>query len=103
MYKEEFENVVIYIICYKKEGMELIESYYDQILDKYYLYFNGYLAYKSWKHHFKDLPDITKEAKELLTLIANKYLTYELENELHYSKAKHEKLKQDIFLTNEYV
>ena len=32
MYKEKEENVEIYFICYKKREMELVESYYDEIL-----------------------------------------------------------------------
>ena len=49
MYKEKIGDMEVYFICYKKEEMELIESYYDPILNIYYWYFNCYLAYLNWK------------------------------------------------------
>ena len=54
MYKSKEENVEIYFICYKKEEMELVESYYDEVLDSHCWYFNAYLAYKHWLKNFKD-------------------------------------------------
>ena len=45
MYKEKTENVEVYFICYKKEEMELVETYYDEILNVHNWYFNAYLAY----------------------------------------------------------
>lgn len=49
MYQEKEENIEIYFICYKKDEMELVESYYDEILKTQYWYFNAYLAYKEWQ------------------------------------------------------
>ena len=51
MYKSKEENVEVYFICYKKEEMDLVESYYDEVLDIHYWYFNAYLAYKYWKNN----------------------------------------------------
>lgn len=94
MYKNKNvnENVEVYFICYKKEEMELVETYYDDILKIYYWYFNSYLAYKYWKIKFKGLK-IGKELKDLLTIAASKYLNYcVINNEYTNNKDKKEKL-----------
>ena len=75
MYKYSDDNMEMVFINYKDENMELMEFYYDPILDKNYIYINGYLAYKYWKVNFKYL-NITKIAKKLLTLSAKLYLEY---------------------------
>ena len=39
MYKSSSENVEVYFICYKKEEMELVDTYYDPVLNIHYWYF----------------------------------------------------------------
>jgi len=46
MYKEDFGDVEIFFICYKQKKMQLLEEYYDEILDVHCWYINCYLAYK---------------------------------------------------------
>ena len=89
MYQEKEENIEIYFICYKKDEMELVESYYDEILKTQYWYFNAYLAYKEWRKKFRNLK-VEKLTKQLLTLAASRYLIYKMENQ-QYKNAKEEK------------
>lgn len=94
MYKSETENIEIYFICYKKKEMELIETYYDPVLDIHSWYFNAYLAYKHWQKGFKKLKmgDI---AKKLLTIAASKYIIYSLEKENYHTRKEYEQLLKD--------
>ena len=96
MYKSKTENIEVYFICYKKE-MNLVESYYDEILDIHYWYFNAYLSYKYWKQSFKnyDLGEITKQ---LLTVGASRYILYQLENGEYKNKREYNKLTKDLAL-----
>ena len=87
MYKSKEENVEIYFICYKKEEMELVESYYDEVLDIHYWYFNAYLAYKYWLKKFRGL-NVGKLSKQLLVVAASRYLLYQIENEENKSQKK---------------
>ena len=79
MFKEKDGNVEVYFICYKKKEMGLVESYYDEILNIHYWYFNAYLAYKCWKKKFRGLK-MGRIGKMLLTVAASRYLLYMLEN-----------------------
>ena len=98
MYKNKEENVEVYFICYKKEEMDLAESYYDEILDIHYWYFNAYLAYKYWLKGFKGLKAGVL-TKRLLVVAASRYLIYILEN----GKYKTEKEKKKILKTLEKI
>ena len=70
MYKEKYKDLEIFLLCYKREDMDLIESYYDPVLQIYYLYFNAYKAYLSWKNNFEDINFDKNKAKKILTFIA---------------------------------
>ena len=95
MYKSKEENVEIYFICYKKEEMELVESYYDEVLDIHYWYFNAYLAYKHWLKNFKDLR-VGELTKELLIVAASRYLIYKMENNEFKNNREKKKITQDL-------
>lgn len=95
MCKEKEENVEIYFICYKKREMELVESYYDEILNTQYWYFNAYLAYKEWKKKFKNL-HVEKLTKDLLTLAASRYLIYQIENHKYKNAKEERKILKDL-------
>ena len=95
MYKSKEENVEVYFICYKKEEMELVESYYDEILNIHYWYFNAYLAYQYWKNHFKGL-SAGELSKKLLIVAASRYLIYMLENKEYKSSKECKILKKDL-------
>ena len=95
MYKSKEENVEIYFICYKKEEMELVESYYDEVLDSHYWYFNAYLAYKHWLKNFKDLR-VGELTKELLIVAASRYLIYKMENNEFKNNREKKKITQDL-------
>ncbi len=88
MYKNETENVEVYFICYKKEEMNLIETFYDEVLDCHYWYINSYLAYKAWQNKFKKLK-FSKMTRNLLTVAASRYLLYCLENNMYKNKKEH--------------
>lgn len=94
MYKEKNENVEVYFICYKKGEMELVETYYDEILDTHCWYFNAYLAYKHWKKGFKNL-EATDLAKNLLTVASSRYILYKLEEETISAKER-KRLTKDL-------
>lgn len=94
MYKEKIENVEVYFICYKKEEMELVETYYDEILDTHCWYFNAYLAYQYWKKGFKNL-EAGKLAKSLLTVASSRYILYKLEEETISTKER-KRLTKDL-------
>lgn len=95
MYKSKEENVEIYFICYKKEEMELVESYYDEVLDSHCWYFNAYLAYKHWLKNFKDLR-VGELTKELLIVAASRYLIYKMENNEFKNNREKKKITQDL-------
>jgi len=76
MKKEETDNVEIYIICDRKEEMDLVESYYNEKSNTHYWYFNAYLAYIEWKNNFKGIEG--ELAIALLTVAASKYLIYKI-------------------------
>lgn len=95
MYKSKEENVEIYFICYKKEEMELVESYYDEVLDIHYWYFNAYLAYKYWLRNFKDL-EVGQLTKDLLIVAASRYLIYKMENEEFENEKENKKIIKDL-------
>jgi len=99
MYKEKTENIEIYFICYKKEETNLIETYYDEILDINYWYFNAYLAYNYWKNKFKGLK-VKKLVKTILIEAASKYILYELENN---PNCDYETLHHDLNKINNYL
>ena len=95
MYKSKEENVEIYFICYKKEEMELVESYYDEVLDIHYWYFNAYLAYKYWLKKFRGMK-IGELSKQLLVVAASRYLLYCLENEEYKTERERKKITKDL-------
>lgn len=95
MYKEKYKDLEIFLLCYKREDMDLIESYYDPVLQIYYLYFNAYKAYLSWKNNFEDINFDKNKAKKILTFIANKYLLYLLENKMYSTKEDMLKIEKD--------
>lgn len=95
MYKEKEENVEVYFICYKKEEMELVETYYDEILDIHYWYFNAYKAYDLWKKKFKGLKS-GNISKMLLTVAASRYLLYKLENKAFKSDKEYKIILKDL-------
>lgn len=95
MYKFIEENVEIYIICYKKEEMKLIETYYDPVLNVHNWYFNAYLAYKHWKNNFKKLK-MGNIARQLLIVSASKYLMYLLDNELYKNQKEYLRILKDM-------
>lgn len=97
MYKSKTENVEVYFICYKKEEMELVETYYDEVLNTHYWYFNAYLAYKHWKKNFKDLK-VKDATKRLLIIAASRYLLYKIENKEYKNKREHKRLIKDLKL-----
>ncbi len=80
MYKDNTENIEIYFICYKKKEMNLVETFYDEVLDIHYWYFNAYLAYQKWLKGFEGL-ELTELAYSLLVVAASRYLIYCSENE----------------------
>jgi len=92
MFKNKMESIEVYFICYKKEEMQLVEIYYDKVLDVNCWYFNAYLAYKNWQNDFKNLK-IENKLKDLLTIAASKYLIYcTINNEYENTEDKKEKL-----------
>ena len=95
MYKIKEENVEVYFICYKKEDMDLVESYYDEVLDIHYWYFNAYLAYKLWKKKFKGL-EVQELSKQLLVVAASRYLIYVIENEEFKTPKEYNKIVRDL-------
>lgn len=95
MYKEITENVEVYFICYKKEEMNLIETYYDKVLDIHYWYFNGYRAYKEWKTKFQNI-EAGELAKMLLTVAASRYLIYKLENAEYENQKEYKRIIKDL-------
>lgn len=95
MYKSKEENVEVYFICYKKEEMELVESYYDEVLEIHYWYFNAYLAYKLWLKKFRGF-SIGKMSKQLLIVAASRYLLYKIENEEYESEKEKNKYLKDL-------
>jgi len=95
MYKEKTENVEVYFICYKKEEVDLVETYYDEVLDIHYWYFNAYLAYLAWKEKFKKL-EIGELSKILLTVAASRYLIYQVENKKYESKKEYKQILREI-------
>ena len=95
MYKSKEENVEVYFICYKKEDMDLVESYYDEVLDIHYWYFNAYLAYKLWKKKFKGL-EVQELSKQLLVVAASRYLIYVIENEEFKTPKEYNKIVRDL-------
>ncbi len=95
MYKEKAENVEVYFICYKKEEMDLVESYYDDVLKIHYWYFNAYLAYKYWKEKFKSL-EIGEIGKILLTVAASRYLIYKIEQEDYQNEKEYKRILKDM-------
>jgi len=84
MYKEDFGDVEIFFICYKQKKMQLLEEYYDEILDVHCWYINCYLAYKYWKYKYINF---NKIEGILITIATSKYLIYIIENK----KYKNEK------------
>lgn len=95
MFKSKEENVEVYFICYKKEEMDLVESYYDEVLDVHYWYFNAYLAYKHWLKKFKGLK-VGELSKQLLVVAASRYLIYKIENEEYETEKEHQKFLKDL-------
>ncbi len=95
MYKEETENIEIYFICDKRGGMDLVETYYDEVLDVHCWYFNSYLAYKKWQQDFKGL-EIGDLARKLLIVAASKYILYKLENNNYKNVLEEKRLKKDL-------
>ena len=95
MFKSKSENVDVYFICYKKEEMELVESYYDEVLDIHYWYFNAYLAYKAWLKKFKGM-ELGELSKQLLVVAASRYLIYKIENEEYKSEKEKKKILRDL-------
>ena len=95
MYKSKEENVEVYFICYKKEEMELVESYYDEVLDVHCWYFNAYLAYQYWLKKFRG-PNIGDLSKQLLVVAASRYLLYKIENEEYESESQKKKYMKDL-------
>ena len=95
MYKSKEENVEVYFICYKKDEMDLVESYYDEVLDIHYWYFNAYLAYKYWKKHFRGL-EAGELSKQLLVVAASRYLLYKIENEEFKTPREYNKAVREL-------
>jgi len=95
MYKEKTENVEVYFICYKKEEMNLVETYYDEILNIHYWYFNAYLAYSYWKKKFKNL-EIGEIGKMLLIVAASRYLLYKIDNNEYNGKKEYNKILKEL-------
>ncbi|MCI8670864.1 MAG: hypothetical protein HFI36_02360 [Bacilli bacterium] len=95
MYKEDTENVEVYFICNKKHKMELIETYYDEVLDIHSWYFNTYLAYQYWKQDFKTL-ELGDISRMLLTVAASRYIIYSLETKEYKNKKEHQRLLSDL-------
>ena len=103
MYKSKEENVEIYFICYKKEEMELVESYYDEVLDSHCWYFNAYLAYQSWQKKFKDLKKVGELSKQLLIVAASRYLIYKIENDEFEDEKEKKKVMKDLEKINQQL
>ena len=95
MYKEVAENVEVYFICYKKEEMELIETYYDEVLDIHCWYFNCYLAYKYWKNRIIKFK-FNKIYRMLLTVAASKYIFYIIENKKYKNEKEYKKYLKEL-------
>lgn len=95
MFKDKTENVEVYFICYKKEGMNLVESYYDEVLNIHNWYFNSYLAYQHWKKGFRTL-HIKGVSKMLLVVAASRYLIYAIENQEYKNEKEYQKLIKDL-------
>lgn len=95
MYIEKSENVEVYFICYKKEEMDLVESYYDEVLDIHYWYFNAYLAYQYWKMGFRGIT-LGEMEKNLLIVATSKYILYKLENSEYQDEKERKKLLREL-------
>ncbi len=95
MYKFDSENVEVYFICYKKEEMELVDTYYDPVLNVHSWYFNAYLAYKHWKNNFKGL-QLGEIAKMLLIVAASRYIIYLLEGKDYKNEKEHKRLLKEL-------
>jgi len=102
MYKEKTENVEVYFICYKKEEMELVETYYDEILNVHNWYFNAYLAYKHWKNNFKDL-EIGEISKMLIIVAASRYILYCIDEKEYKNKKEYNRLIKELDLIQPYL
>lgn len=95
MYKSETEKVEVYFICYKKDEMSLVETYYDEILDIHCWYFNAYLAYNYWKSNFKGL-ELKEASKNLLVVAASRYLIYCFDNNEFKTKKEKKDTLRDL-------
>lgn len=95
MYISENENIEIYFICYKKKEMNLVESYYDEILNIHYWYFNAYQAYKLWQKNFKGVK-LGELSKQLVIVAASKYLIYLVENNKIKNSKEYEKILENL-------
>ncbi len=95
MFKSETEKVEVYFICYKKDEMELVETYYDELLDTHCWYFNAYLAYNYWKSNFKDL-DLKETSRNLLVVAASRYLIYCFNNNRYKNIKEKNKILKDL-------
>ena len=95
MYKDKVENIEIFFICYKKEEMGLIETYYDEVLNINCWYFNCFLAYKYWKKRFK-LLNYNKIYKMLLIVAASKYILYMIENKEYKSEKEYKNYIKEL-------
>lgn len=95
MYKEKTENVEVYFICYKKDEMDLVETYYDEVLNVHYWYFNAYLAYELWKQKFKEM-ELGELSKTLLIVAASRYIIYKIENEDYNDNKEYKRLIRDM-------
>ena len=95
MYNDKSENVEVYFICYKKEEMELVDTYYDPVLNVHSWYFNAYLAYKYWKNNFKGL-QLGEIAKMLLIVAASRYIIYLLEGKDYKNEKEHKRLLKEL-------
>ena len=95
MYNDKSENVEVYFICYKKEEMGLVDTYYDEVLDVHYWYFNAYLAYKYWKKNFRNL-EAKEDVKALLTIASSRYIMYALDVKDYKTEKEHKRLVKDL-------
>lgn len=95
MYKSETENIEIYFICDDRKNMEIVETYYDEIEDKHYWYFNASLSYQKWQQGFHNL-EMGDISRMLLTVAASKYILYKLENNEYKNEHEKKRLKKDL-------
>jgi len=102
MYKDKTENIEVYFICYKKEEMELVETYYDEVLDTHCWYINGYLAYRYWKKDFKDLK-IGELSKNLLIVATSRYILYLIENKKYKNKNELKELLNELAKIDKFL